>query len=143
MLISHLFDMSDVERVIICDETEIVQNNPDSNELLTEAMKKIMESFVSAPLEMTVEPVQGYIVTEDPIVIEKSESVAGVMSPEKSLNSEQSEYSFLTDANAEDIGHDMALYIHDDGAGDNDRNCATPHIVPTVKIREVLVLFIF
>lgn len=120
--------MSDVEKVIICDDNEIVQNNPEPNKLLTEAMNKIMESFVNTAMGMT---------NEQPIQAEHSESVAGAVSLERSINSEHSEYSFLTDAYAEDIGRDITFYIRDDGAGDIDRNTGTSHVVPAVNIRAV------
>ncbi|XP_022826128.1 uncharacterized protein LOC111356110 isoform X1 [Spodoptera litura] len=126
MFINHLFDMSEVEKVIIFDETEIMQNNSEPNELLTEAMNKIMESYVNTALGMTIE--------------QPSHSTAGMMpvQVEKTENSpEPSEYSFLTDAFAEDISKDVAFYIHDDGSGDVVRNSARSHLVPNVEIREL------
>nr|XP_049693311.1 uncharacterized protein LOC110379945 [Helicoverpa armigera] len=123
MFINHLFDMSDVERVVICDETEIVQSTAEPSELLTEAMNKIMESYVNTALAMTIEqPLQ---------------SIAGALPVERSSSPEQSDYSFLTDAYAEDIDRDIAFYIRDDGAGDTDRNYAASHLVPAVQIREL------
>ncbi|XP_035440819.1 uncharacterized protein LOC118269680 [Spodoptera frugiperda] len=126
MFINHLFDMSEVEKVIIFDDTEIMQNNSEPNELLTEAMNKIMESYVNTALGMTME--------------QPSHSMAGMTSVlvEKTENSpEPSEYSFLTDAFAEDISKDVAFYIHDDGSGDIDRSSARSHLVPNVEIREL------
>lgn len=97
MFINHLFDMSEVERVIICDDTEIIQN--DSNELITEAMTKIMESYVNTAL--------GIAFGQDvPIV----ESRAG----EKTPSTENSGYSFLADAYAVDTGNDDAFCVDND-----------------------------
>ncbi|KAJ8724430.1 hypothetical protein PYW08_015904 [Mythimna loreyi] len=130
MFINHLFDMSDVEKVTACDDSEIVQNNPEPNDRLVEATIKILESFVNTAIGVT---------TELTSLAEPSQSSADVVPLERSSNSEySSEYSFLTDAYTENIGKDMAFYIDDDGAGDDIvRNCGDSHVVPAVKIREL------
>lgn len=116
--------MSDVERVTTCDDTEIVQSSPEPSERLVEATIKILESFVNTAMGMT---------TEQTSQAEPSQSVAAAVPSERSSNSENSEYSFLTDACVKDT----AFYIHDHGAGDIDRDCEVSHVVPAVKIREV------
>lgn len=116
--------MSDVERVVTCDDTEVKGNNySEPTELLTQAMTKIMESYVNTALGISLEE-SSLPVTEMPM--------------ERSSSTEHSDYSFLTDAFAEDIGRDIAFYIHDDGAGDVDKTCGISHLVPAVQIREVM-----
>ncbi|XP_026732139.1 uncharacterized protein LOC113496937 [Trichoplusia ni] len=124
MFINHLFDMSDVEKVVNCDDNDVSENNPESSELLTQAMGKIMESYVNTAMGMSFD--------------QPSQSITGGVPMNRSSSTEDSDYSFLTDAFAEDlIGRDMAFYIHDDGAGDVDKSRTVSHLVPSVHIREL------
>lgn len=92
MFINHLFDMSEVENVIICDNTEILQS--DSNDLLTEAMTKIMESYVNTAMGIAfgqntpeIEPVTG----------------------NKTPSTENSGYSLLADADTAEFGNAFCI----------------------------------
>lgn len=118
--------MSDVEKVVNCDDNDVSENNPESSELLTQAMGKIMESYVNTAMGMSFD--------------QPSQSITGGVPMNRSSSTEDSDYSFLTDAFAEDlIGRDMAFYIHDDGAGDVDKSRTVSHLVPSVHIREVII----
>ncbi|KAJ8719025.1 hypothetical protein PYW07_016581 [Mythimna separata] len=131
MFINQLFDMSDVEKVTAGDDSETVQSNSEPNDRLVEATIKILESFVNTAIGVTSE-------LTSLALAEPTKSVADAVPSERSSNSEQSEYSFLSDAYAENIGKDIAFYIHDDGAGDDIvGNCGVSHVVPAVKIREL------
>lgn len=112
MFINHLFDMSEVERVIICDDTEIIQSG--SNDLLTEAMTKIMESYVNTAL--------GIAFGQD---APNKEPATG----EKTPSTEHSGYSFLSDAFTADYGNDMAFYVDDEPTNKD--------ICPTVVVTEI------
>lgn len=125
MFINHLFDMSEVETVIVCDDTEILPSKPESNELLSQAMTMIMESYINTAMAIALNP--------PPRSADSSEQI------ERSTSTEYSEYSFLSDAIDADIGRDIAFYIHDadDINGNINLEAEVSHIVPAVQITEV------
>ncbi|XP_028172214.1 uncharacterized protein LOC114361411 [Ostrinia furnacalis] len=108
MFINHLFDMSEVERVIICDDNDTENIRCDSNDLLTEAMTKIMESYVNTAL--------GIAFGEDLTTIEPT--------GQKSPSTEHSGYSFLSDAFTADFGKDMA-FCEDNEPTNKDYGCTS------------------
>lgn len=98
--------MSEVERVDISDDTAVVQNDFTPNELLTEDMSKIMESYVNTAFNIAL--------GQEFQICEAQES----QDPEKSLkSSEQSGYSFLTEAFSGDVGKDVAFYVENECVG--------------------------
>lgn len=94
--------MSDVERIVVCDDTEIIDSTSEPNVLIVDAMNKILEShdanrtipLEAFPLISNVEIVDGAVV-DLPI-------------------SKNSDYSLMADAFAAmDINRDIAFYIDD------------------------------
>lgn len=95
--------MSEVERVDICDDMAVVQNDFTPNELLTEDVSKIMESYVNTAFDIAL--------GQEFQICEAQES----QDPEKSLkSSEQSGYSFLTEAFSGYVGKDVAFYVENE-----------------------------
>ncbi|XP_037302190.1 uncharacterized protein LOC119192480 [Manduca sexta] len=96
VFINNLFDMSEVEHVIFCDDN-IAKHTTESNELLTQTMTKIMESYINTALGIAFEehPVN-YGVSEIP-----------------SRSTEYSEYSFLGDAIPADITKNIGFCIQE------------------------------
>lgn len=95
--------MSEVERVDICDDMAAAQNDFLSNELLTEDMSKIMESYVNAAFNIAL--------GQEFQICEAQES----QDPEKSLkSSEQTGYSFKTEAFSGDVGKDVSFYVENE-----------------------------
>ncbi|KAG6441327.1 hypothetical protein O3G_MSEX001754 [Manduca sexta] len=96
VFINNLFDMSEVEHVIFCDDN-IAKHITESNELLTQTMTKIMESYINTALGIAFEehPVN-YGVSEIP-----------------SRSTEYSEYSFLGDAIPADITKNIGFCIQE------------------------------
>lgn len=95
--------MSEVERADICDDMAVVQNDFTPNELLTEDMSKIMESYVNTAFNIAL--------GQEFQICEAEEA----QDPEKSLkSSEQSGYSFLTEALSGDVGKDVAFYVENE-----------------------------
>lgn len=105
LFINHLFDMSEVERLCddICDDMAVIQDESASNELLTEDMCKIIESYANTAFIIAFgQESQNYDTQES-------------QDPEKSLkSSEQSGYSFLTEALSGDVGKDVAFYVENE-----------------------------
>ncbi|XP_075975913.1 uncharacterized protein LOC142976436 [Anticarsia gemmatalis] len=121
MFINHLFDMSEVETVTVRDDPEIVQNNSEANEQLTQAMTMIMDSYINTAMG---------IASKVP-----PQSVDGGTSAERSS---ETEYSFLSDAFAADFGTDIAftsLPGVDDAIASSHYEAS--HIVPAVQIIEI------
>ncbi|XP_026318608.1 uncharacterized protein LOC113229279 isoform X2 [Hyposmocoma kahamanoa] len=118
LFINHLFDMSEVEprsyrkgkeQEDICDDMAVVQNDfarnelLTDNELLTEDISKIMESYVNTAFNIAL--------GQEFQICEAQES----QDPEKSLkSSEQTGYSFLTEAFSGDLGKDVAFYVENE-----------------------------
>lgn len=87
----------------ICDDTAVVQNDFAPNELLTEDMSKIMESYVNTAFNIAL--------GQEFQICEAQES----QDPEKSLkSSEQSGYSFLTETFSGDVCKDVAFYVENE-----------------------------
>ncbi|XP_060802234.1 uncharacterized protein LOC106137631 [Amyelois transitella] len=103
--INHLFDMSDVERVIICDDSEFIpSSNKPCNFPPLQDITKMMESYVNAALSMA-------FVTE-------TQDTDICVTKESSMSTDYSGYSFLSDAfDIEDAGEELAFVI-DDGITD-------------------------
>lgn len=120
MFINHLFDMSDVEKVIDSNENCNANITSQPNDQLKQAMTNIMDSYVNAAVGLAPKQPTESVDSGDPI--------------EKSLSATHSEYSFLSDAFAADIDKDIAFYITDTGGS---IECEVSHIVPEVKIKEV------
>ncbi|CAH0723734.1 unnamed protein product, partial [Brenthis ino] len=101
MFINHLFDMSDVERVIICEEP-CVQDTIMSDENLPGILKKIVESYVESAVD---------------IAFARQIDELG-KNAEKSLQiSEHSSYSFLEDAYFAEINKDFMIYEYPQNQG--------------------------
>lgn len=115
--------MSDVER-ILCDDSEIAQSTSEPNKFLAEAMNKIMDSYVASAFQPDDLPaVMGSFIantcpsTEDNLVMEQN--VNDDVELAEILSSNQSEYSFMTDAFVPDIRRDVAFYIDQEVPTDN------------------------
>lgn len=81
----------------------VVQNDFARNELLTEDISKIMESYVNTAFNIAL--------GQEFQICEAQES----QDPEKSLkSSEQTGYSFLTEAFSGDLGKDVAFYVENE-----------------------------
>ncbi|CAH2981796.1 unnamed protein product [Chilo suppressalis] len=123
MFINNLFDMSEVEQVIICDDSVIAESNQDSNynDLLTEAMAKIMESYINNALSIVFD--------QDKVVSDCTESSNVKISP----CNEQLGYSILTDTistEVENIVEDIAFYLDKDII-ETDQNVAGSSVTVT------------
>lgn len=95
--------MSEVERVDICNDMAVIQDESAPNELLTEDMCKIIESYVNTAFNIAF--------GQESLICEEQES----QDPEKSLkSSEQSGYSFLTEAFSGDVCKDVAFYVENE-----------------------------
>lgn len=116
MFINHLFDMSEVERVIICDDTEVIQS--DSNDLITEAMTKIMESYVNTAL--------GIAFGQEVPIIEGE--------GERSPSTENSGYSFLADACTVDLGNDDAFCVDSEVTYDKKEYDTTSVVIEEIQV---------
>lgn len=94
--------MSEVERVDICDDMAVVQTDYVPNEMLTEDMSKIMESYVNTAFNIALG--QEFQTCE----AQRSQD------PAKSLkSSERSSYS-LTEDFCSDVGKDVAFYVENE-----------------------------
>lgn len=97
--------MSDVERVAICDDTEISENN-SSNDILTQAMTKIMESYVNAAFNIAF--------GQDPHVLKLIDESNKEIEERKESSSDNSRFSFLGDAFGTNVGSDLAFCVEND-----------------------------
>lgn len=101
-MFDHLFDMSDVERIAISDDNDIVETTLEPNDLIADAMNKIMKLMVGSNLI----PIEVFPFVPD------VERVDGAVSEEFS-RSDNSEY-LITDTFVADINRDVAFYMDDD-----------------------------
>lgn len=115
--------MSDVERIILCDDSEMAQSSSEPNKLLAEAMNQIMDSYVASTFPPDVLPtVMGSFIantfpsTEDLCM---EQNVNDNVEFAEGLSSDQSEYSFLADAFMPHIKRDVEFYIDEEGPAAN------------------------
>lgn len=116
--------MSDVERVIFCgtDDSNVIQNLPEPDDFLNEAMNKIMDSYVANPFQSIEEyPAVMSSCIANPFhhleeytgEYEEQYNDVNENAPTEMLSSDYSEYSFLSDAYVADIGRDVTFYIEE------------------------------
>ncbi|XP_053606058.1 uncharacterized protein LOC128672739 isoform X2 [Plodia interpunctella] len=117
IFINNLFDMSDVERVIVTEDNELISTEPCNFPPLQD-ITKMMESYVNAALSMA-------------FVTETHEAVH--IPRDSSRSTDYSGYSFLSDAfDMEDIGEEVTFMINN-GIADVEAT----EVVPVGKIIEV------
>lgn len=118
MFINHLFDMSEVEKVIICDDDNEIVLRDSAPNLPPQDVAIIMESHVNSALTMA------FMKETDKTEIDINRNSSG--------STDYSCYSLLSDAFV-DIAKDVALFIEDGVSKIRE----IPLVVNVEEIREV------
>lgn len=102
--------MSEVERVVICDDTQVVHDAP-ADSLLTQAMMNIMETYVNSAFAIALEN------EPHPQIICQSKITDQIVEMD-----ENSDSNFPADVLQNDIARDITFYIEDDADTENNNS---------------------
>lgn len=122
--------MSEVEHIVICDDTEVIDSSTSHNDFLVEITNKIVESHITNIIVPLEEPLVN--VVEE---IKENEEMSVI---EKVSDSNISEASFAVDAFVEDIGRNVAFFIDEIVSDEQTEVYESLEVIEEVKVRRYL-----